>query len=114
MSKPAFISGYVDGDGSSADAARKDHKHSGSYEPANALILKAAPAEIKAADWDNKAAAVAYPEGMQKYVGYLVAAGSAADAETAALVLTAAVESGLTFGVTTTPETAIDLFILYC
>ncbi len=114
MSKPAFINGYVDGDGGSSSAARADHKHSGIYEPANALLLKAAPAEIKAADWDNKAAAVAYPEGMQSYVGYMVAAGSAADAATAALVLTTAGESGLTFGVTTTPETDIDLFILYC
>ena len=114
MKKPACISGYVDGDGNSSSAARADHKHDSLYEPKNALILKAAPAEIKAADWDNKAAAVAYPEGMQSYVGYLVAAGSAADAETAVLVLTAAGESGLTFGVTTTPETDIDLFILYC
>ena len=124
MSKPAFISGYVDGDGNSTDAARKDHKHSGdyaaadhnhdgSYEPKNALLLKGAAVEIAAADWDNKAVTVSYPAGMTKYVGYLVAAGSAADASTAVLVLTEAGENGLVFGVTTTPETNIDLYILY-
>ena len=46
MSKPAFINGYVDGDGGSNSAARADHKHSGSYEPANALLLKAAPPAV--------------------------------------------------------------------
>ena len=114
MSKPAFVNGYVVGDGSSSSAARSDHKHDSSYEPKNALLLKAAAVKIEVADWDNKAASVEYPEGMTSYVSYVIAAGSAAAAATAVLVLTAAGESGLTFGVTTTPETDLDLFILYC
>ena len=114
MSKPAFNNGYVDGSGSSSYAARKDHDHSSSYEPKNALLLKAAPVTIAAADWEEKAATVDYPTGLTSYVSYVVAAGSAAAATAAALVLSSAGEDGLTFGVTTPPETSIDLFILYC
>lgn len=125
MSKPAFNNGYVDGSGSSSYAARKDHNHSGSYaaanhnhdnsyEPKNALLLKAAPVTIAAADWEEKAATVDYPTGLTSYVSYVVAAGSAAAATAAALVLSSAGESGLNFAVTTPPETDLDLFILYC
>lgn len=103
MGKPDFISGFVDGDGSSCNAARADHEHK--------TGLKAVKKTIKVADWNNKAAEVPFEEGT--YVGYQVDAASVAAATTAVLVLSSVGTGKLTFGCTTTPAAALDVYVLY-
>ena len=90
-----------------------DHNHDTAYEPKNAAIVKATKVTIAADDWEESSATVEFPEGLTAYITYIVDNASASAATTAALELTTVGDSGLTFGVTTTPEDAIDLYILY-
>lgn len=100
------INGYLDGNGSSNFSARADHTHDG-----DGVTLKAVKKTIKAADWNNKAADVPFTEGT--YVSFAPAAASAAAAATAALVLSSVGTGKLTFGCTTAPSDALDVYILY-
>lgn len=106
MSKPTAFNGYLDGNGSSNYGARADHTHAG-----DGVTLKAVKKNIKVADWNNKAADVAFTEGT--YVSFTPDAASAAAATAAALVLSSVGTKKLTFGCTTTPAAAIDVYILY-
>ena len=99
MSKPMAISGYLDGTGSSPHAAHADN------------VLRAIKKTIKVADWSNKAADVAFTEGAS--VGFLVDQASQAAATSAVLVLSSVGTNKLTFGCTTTPAAALDLYVLY-
>lgn len=106
MSKMEHISGYLDGNGSSRHSARADHTHAG-----DGVTLKAVKKTIKANDWNNKAADVPFTEGT--FVTFNPDAASAAAATTAALVLSTIGTNKVTFGCTTTPDAAIDVYILY-
>ena len=90
-----------------------DHNHDSAYEPKNAALVKATKVTIAVDDWEDSSASVEFPEGLTTYIAYIVDNASASAAETAVLALTVVGDSGLTFGVTTTPESAIDLYILY-
>ena len=103
MSKPTPINGYMDGSGTSPYSAHADHTHGEG--------LKAVKKTIKAADWNNKAADVTFTEGT--YVGFLVDHASQAAATTALLVLSTVGTGKLTFGCTTAPEAALDVYVLY-
>ena len=103
MSKPMAMSGYLDGTGNSPHAAHVDHTHSGA--------LNAVKKTLKVTDWDNKAADVTFTEGA--YVGFIVDQASQAAATTAALVLSSVGTGKLTFGCTTTPAAALDVYVLY-
>ncbi|MBQ3478155.1 MAG: hypothetical protein IJH25_08295 [Clostridia bacterium] len=99
MSKPMAMSGYLDGTGNSPHAAHADN------------VLRAIKKTIKVTDWDNKAADVTFTEGA--YVGFIVDQASQAAATTAALVLSSVGTGKLTFGCTTTPAAALDVYVLY-
>ena len=99
MSKPMAMSGYLDGTGNSPHAAHADN------------VLRAIKKTIKVTDWDNKAADVTFTEGV--YVGFIVDQASQAAATTAALVLSSVGTAKLTFGCTTTPAAALDVYVLY-
>ncbi len=107
------INGFLDGSGTSLFSARADHTHEGAggYLPGDTPAVKAVKKTIAVADWDNKAAEVAFTEGT--YVGYQVAAASIDAATTAALVFTGVGTGKLNFGCTTTPAAALDVYILY-
>lgn len=111
--KPEPFNGYLDGNGNSAYAARADHTHDGSggYLAGDTPVLKAVKKTIKVTDWNEKAAEVIFEEGT--YVSYAVAAASQSAATAAALVFTSVGTKKLNFGCTTTPEAAIDVYVLY-
>lgn len=110
--KPEPINGYVDGSGNSTFAARADHTHEGMpASPEAGTLLKAVKKTIKASDWNNEAAQVAFTEGV--FVFFTPAAASSAAATAAALVLTSVEEGALNFGCTTAPEADLDVYVLY-
>ena len=113
MRKPEPSNGFLDGTGNSAYAARADHTHEGAggYMPGDTPALKAVKKTIKVTDWSNSAADVAFTEGT--YVDYRVAFASQGAATTAVLVLSSVGTNKLTFGCTTTPEAALDVYVLY-
>ena len=111
--KPEPGNGYLDGTGNSQCAARADHTHDGSggYMPGDTPALKAVKKTIKVTDWNDKAADVPFTEGT--FVTFEVAFASAAAATAAVLVLSTVGTNKLTFGCTTTPEAAIDVYVMY-
>ena len=118
------FNGFLDGAGNSpfgahadhkhdTDYAAKTHNHDSAYEPKNAAILKAAKVTIAATDWEEDTATVDFPEGLTTYITYIVDNASDEAATAAVLELTVVGDDGLTFGVTTTPEADLSLYILY-
>ena len=118
--------GFLDGNGVSPYGAHADHghdysgdyapinhKHDDLYEPKNAALLKAVKLTIVADDWEEGAATVSQPEGITKYINYVVDFASASAANTAEFTLTEVGDDTFTFEATTTPEVSIDVWILF-
>lgn len=93
--------------------APKEHNHDEKYEAANEALLKAVKKTISVEDWsEGTSATVTMGEG-QTYVGFTVLPASQDAATTAGLKVTAASGTSVTFGCTSTPESPLDVYVMY-